>query len=148
MRSKNLDFMKNKYIFVAWTFSIVISAFVGFTFGMPLTTQNQGSKEFRTIYFAPYVSSTHSCYNHASGCTSELNYENVTYIVRSGDLSVLIENITVTESNGFFGLNLPSQKSYQITLSISINSTTYHGFTTFNTYQDGANCITTAKMFE
>lgn len=133
--------------------SIALSVFVGFTIGYAITTQEEGSQvegsqEFKTIYFAPYVSSTHKCYNHASGCTGELNNENVTYIVRSGDNSVFIENITVTESNGFFGLNLTSQKSYQISLSITINSTTYFGFTTFNTYQDGANCITTAKIFE
>jgi hypothetical protein len=147
MRSKKLNFMKTKYIIMAWILSIVLSGFVGNAVNFLIIPQNQGSQEFKTIYFAPYVNTTHPCYNHGVSCTAELNNVDVTYIVASGDGSVLIENITATESNGFFELSLQAQKSYQISLSISINNTTYYGYTTFNTYQDGANCITTAKMF-
>ena len=139
--------MKNKYIIVAWILSIVLSVYVGNVINILLTPQYQGSQEFKTVYFAPYINSTHNCYNHGFSCTGELNNEDVSYIVASGDGSVLIENITITGSNGFFELSLQSQKSYYISLSININNTTHYGYTTFNTYQDGANCITTAKMF-
>jgi len=100
----------------------------------------------KTIYFAPYVNSTHSCYTHASSCTAELNNTEISYIINSSDDSININDSAITGANGFFKLSLPANNNFTVKFSIIINSEIYMGSTTFDTYPDSANCITTGQL--
>ena len=60
----------------------------------------------KTIYFAPYVNSTHSCYTHTLSCTGELNNTEISYIITSSDGSIHINGSAITNANGFFELSL------------------------------------------
>ncbi|MHA1945198.1 MAG: CueP family metal-binding protein [Candidatus Hodarchaeales archaeon] len=100
----------------------------------------------KTIYFAPYVSSTHQCYTHASSCTAELKNTEISYIINSSDGSININDSAITGANGFFELSLPANNNFTVKFSIKINSEIYTGSTTFDTYPDAANCITTGQL--
>ncbi|MHA1940595.1 MAG: CueP family metal-binding protein [Candidatus Hodarchaeales archaeon] len=102
--------------------------------------------QLKTIYFGPYVNSTHPCYTHAASCTAELNNTEISYIINSSDGSININGSAITGTNGFFQLNLPTNNNFTVKFSIIINGEIYTGSTTFDTYPDTANCITTGQL--
>ncbi|MHA1977691.1 MAG: CueP family metal-binding protein [Candidatus Hodarchaeales archaeon] len=102
--------------------------------------------ETKTIYFAPYVNSTHSCFTHASSCTAELINTEISFIINTSDGSININDSAITGANGFFELNLPANNSFTVKFSVIIHSDIYTGSTTFDTYPDTANCITTGQL--
>ncbi len=100
----------------------------------------------KPVYIAPYVTYTHNCYTHSSGCTAEFPTLDMNYTITSQDGTVNIDGSATTESNGFFIVNMVYHKFYTITISTIINGSTYTGTTTFDTTPLGADCITTGQL--
>lgn len=132
-------------IIVVIAISVVGTTYALFNAGI-LFPQNQQNQNEKTIYFAPYINSTHSCYTHASGCSAELNNTEISYVINSTNGSINIVGSIFTEANGFFELSLPSERNYTIEFTVIINTETYTGNTIFDTYPTGANCITTGQL--
>ena len=79
-------------------------------------------------------------------CRAELSITRFSYQIDSGDNTFHDSGIALTGSNGFFTINVTTNKSYQIHIYTTINNTEYEGYTQFGTYSDSANCITTARL--
>ncbi len=128
-------------LFAVGTSYALYRAGIIFPKNMDINLQNT-----KTIYFAPYVNSTHSCYTHALSCRGELNTTEISYIITSSDGSIRINGSAITRANGFFKLNLPANNNFTVEFSVIINSEIYSGSTTFETYPNSANCITTGQL--
>ena len=126
--------------------SCIISISAGVIIGYSLIPQPEPENQVKgdmDVYIAPYITNTHPCYTHAVGsCQGELTNTVVKYVIDSGDQSVHIEDEITTGDDGFFTVNIPAQKSYQISIWIGPNE----GYAQFSTYADSPNCITTGHM--
>lgn len=100
----------------------------------------------KTIYIAPYISSTHTCHTHSTSCSGELPNELVYYTIRTNSETLIFSNEIMTEDNGFFQLKLEINTLYVIQMNVSINETLFLGSTNFSTFSGSANCITTGQL--
>lgn len=96
------------------------------------------------LSIAPYIDQTHGCSNHSLiTCRGEL--KNETFYIQITDLesSIKILDQTISSSsNGFLGVWLPANKSYDI--NISYNSLT--STTIITTSETSYTCLTTMKL--
>ncbi|MHA1223489.1 MAG: CueP family metal-binding protein [Candidatus Heimdallarchaeaceae archaeon] len=139
MKHQNL---KKQFLFLTVSLIIVfLTIFLIFSI-------NYNTKEgTKVIYFAPYLTTTHSCYTHTPGCQGELENISFTYSVISNDGKIKINNTVTTGSNGFFELNLPVRNTFFISTFSIINDTVYLTNNLFNTRINGADCITDLQLF-
>ncbi len=100
----------------------------------------------KTIYFAPYILKTHSCYTHASGCEGELIDTIFGYNIASDDAKISLNGSVSSGINGFFELALPAKKNYKISVFTTIDNLFYSANTTFSTDSGAADCITNFKL--
>ncbi|GAA1702829.1 CueP family metal-binding protein [Propioniferax innocua] len=103
----------------------------------------EGDKHYLSV--APYVSQTHECHFHSlTTCQGELANTPIDVKItdaQSGD--VLIDKTITTYDNGFFGVWLPRDISYELTMSADGKSAVVPGATG----QDDLTCMTTpAKL--
>ncbi|KKK44909.1 hypothetical protein LCGC14_0490360 [marine sediment metagenome] len=107
---------------------------------------NTGQEGPNINYIAPYVSRTHTCYTHASGCDAQFPNQLINYTVWNNDGTINITSSAITGGNGFFRLDLEINYSWTIRMQTIINSTIYTGTTNFSTISGSANCITTGQL--
>jgi hypothetical protein len=100
----------------------------------------------KTVFFAPYLLTTHSCYTHNSNCQGELVDTNFSYNVLNFDKNINLNGSISTGVNGFFELTFLTQKRYEISVNVTINGTSYNASSLFSTYPDSADCITTLQL--
>jgi hypothetical protein len=96
------------------------------------------------LSFAPYISQTHPCSNHnLVTCRGEL--KNVSFevtVVDTESNSVILEDNMTSSSNGFTGIWLPKNKTYQITVTYG-NLSASEEVSTFSTSNT---CLTTLQL--
>ncbi len=138
--------MKLKFKVIIPLVIIISTGFIiyfGF-FLLPNLTRRQ--QDTKIIYIAPYITYTHTCHTHSSGCTGELPNQLINYTVSTnGEISTISDEI-ITESNGFFQLELETNTNYTIQMQTLINETLYWGSTEFSTSSGSANCITIGQL--
>lgn len=93
---------------------------------------------------APYINQSHRCSNHSLiTCRGEL--KNQTFRIQITDLdanTITLDQDLSSSSNGFIGVWLPANKSYDINVSYnSLTSTTY-----VTTSKTSYTCLTTMKL--
>ena len=108
--------------------------------------REQNSK--KTVYFAPYLLSTHSCYTHADTCLGELVDTSFLYEIHSIDEKINLNGSIATESDGFFELSVSSRDEYTISVTTTLNGTVYKASTSFSSSVNSADCITTLKLLQ
>jgi hypothetical protein len=133
---------KNMIILSSATFASIFLVFFSSFYLIPLIS------ETKPVYIAPYVTYTHPCSTHGSGCQAEFPNLQVNYIITSDDGSVNVQSTVTTGSNGFFTVNMPYDKSYTIQMEATINSSLYRGSSTFETGVLSSDCITEGKLVQ
>lgn len=94
------------------------------------------------VSFAPYVSQTHECFYHSlTTCMGELRNEPIDVTITAGDEVILEETVT-TFDNGFYGVWLPADGEFEMTVDYGEYSVT----APVSTGADDPTCITTLQL--
>lgn len=96
------------------------------------------------LSFAPYVSVTHDCFYHSlTTCVGELQNENIDLrIVNDADGSVVIDETVTTFDNGFYGIWLPADGQFTLTVDHAGRSVT----APIGTTAEDPTCVTTLQL--
>ncbi|MDO5494223.1 MAG: CueP family metal-binding protein [bacterium] len=96
------------------------------------------------LSFAPYVNHTHDCFFHSlTTCVGELQNEPIDLsIVNAADGTVVVDETVTTFDNGFYGLWLPADEEFDLSVSYSGMSVTSR----IGTGEDDPTCVTTLPL--
>jgi hypothetical protein len=140
IRKRNLIIYLNIAFIIGILSGILIFSTFEFNF-----SRNSGEK---TLYIAPYISTTHDCYTHAVGCQGESINLDLSYTIIGSDGDLYLTSSTTTSSNGFFSILVPSNHAYRIIITTEINNTQYQAYTQISSYDDSPDCITNAHLIK
>lgn len=95
------------------------------------------------VSIAPFISETHPCENHSlTGCQGELVDKDFDLYIEDTDGNVVLDETMNTESNGFFDLWLPRDKTYNVKISHDGKQVESE----ISTFEKDGTCITTMQL--
>lgn len=95
------------------------------------------------VSIAPYVNETHPCTNHSlTGCQGEMVEEEFDVYIQDNEGNVVLDENLKSQSNGFFDLWLPRDKTYHITIARDGKKVE----SSFSTFENDGTCITTMQL--
>lgn len=101
------------------------------------------SEEDFFVSIAPYINETHPCTNHSlTGCQGELVEEEFDVYIEDTEGNVIIDEKVKSQTNGFFDLWLPRDKTYRI----KIERDGKVSESEISTFENDGTCITTMQL--
>ncbi|HHW84370.1 MAG TPA: hypothetical protein GX743_11285 [Actinomycetales bacterium] len=96
------------------------------------------------LSFAPYVTQTHDCFYHSlTTCVGELQNQQMDLtITNMADGSTVVDETVSTFDNGFYGLWLPADESFELTVHYGGKTVT----APIGTGPDDPTCVTTLQL--
>ena len=95
------------------------------------------------VSIAPYVNETHPWTNHSlTGCQGELVEEEFDVFIEDMEGNVIIDEKLKSQTNGFFDLWLPRDKTYRV----KIEHDGKVSESEVSTFEDDGTCITTMQL--